>query len=101
MRIIWSPRAVSEYESLLEFIAEDSPQNALLVEERILKSVGLLTDFQFGQTGPVPGSYKHYIQNTSHFVVYRFKGKDTLEIIALIHSSRDWTLINWAKNYDV
>ena len=101
MRIVWSPRAIGEYEGLLEFIAEDSPQNALLVEERILKTVTLLTEFQFGLTGPVPGTHKHYIPNTSHFVVYRFTGNDTLEIIALIHSSRDWTLINWSKANEV
>lgn len=100
MRIVWSPRALKDYEDILAFIAEESPQNALLVEERILKSVALLTNFQFGQAGPVSGTYKHLIPKSSHFVVYRFRGKDALEIIALVHTARDWTLMKWIDTPD-
>ena len=89
-RISWSPRSLDDLEALLEFIADDSPQNTELVRCRILKAVDLLTGFQFGQEGPIPGTYRLYIQKTSYFLIYRFKGENELEVVAFYHSSRDW-----------
>ena len=89
-RITWSPRALDDLSDLLEFIAEDSYQNATLVRDRIAKSVEVLTDFQFGQEGPIPNTYRLYIPKTSYFLIYRFRDTEELELIAFYHSSRDW-----------
>ena len=89
-RITWSPRALRDYEDLLHFIAEENPANAILVRDRILHSVELLTEFQFGQAGPLPNTFRHYIPKTSHFLIYRLKQADQLEIVAFRHAASDW-----------
>ncbi len=89
-RIIWTEPAAEDFESLLRFIAETSLANAHLVKERIEHSVELLTEFQFGLPGPRPGTLKHFVPHTSHFIVYRFPDAQTLEVVRIIHASRDW-----------
>ncbi len=89
-RITWSPLALDDFESLLVFIAEQSPANAALVRGRIIKSVEVLTDFQFGQEGPIPDTYRLYIPKTSYFLIYRFVVANKLEIVAFRHASSDW-----------
>ena len=97
MRVVWSPRALEDASSALAFIDQERPHNALLVRERVSKSIALLTSSQYGQPGPVAGTFKVFVHKTSHFLVYRFAGKDTLEIVAFIHAARDWTAIDWER----
>jgi plasmid stabilization system protein ParE len=91
MKIVWADSAVTDYERLIGFIAEESPNNARLVQERIRQTIGLLRDFQFRQAGPLPDTFRHYIQKTSYFVIYRLPDAGNLEILGFFHAARDWT----------
>jgi plasmid stabilization system protein ParE len=88
-RIEWSPQALDDFDELLAYIADQNPRNAELVRDRILKSVELLAEFQFGQDGPIPNTYRHFVPKTSYFVVYRNRDS-VLEIAAFCHASSDW-----------
>lgn len=91
MKIVWSPRGRADYKRLLGIIAADSPGNARLVQERINRTISLLSNFQFKQPGPRLDTFQHYIQKTSYFVIYKIRDEETLEIVAFFHSARDWT----------
>jgi plasmid stabilization system protein ParE len=95
MQVIWSQKASRDYIEILGYIAADSPANAQLVAERIDKTLKLLANAQFGQPGPLPGTFKHYIPRTSCFVVYRLKSGPRLEILHLAHAARNWGQMDW------
>lgn len=90
MKVVWSPRGRADYKRLLGFIAGDSPNNVFIVQQRISKTISLLTDFQFKQVGPRPNTFQQSIQKTSYFVIYKFSDEETLEIVAFFHAARDW-----------
>jgi plasmid stabilization system protein ParE len=69
-RIDWSERAVSDLESALAYIAEENPQNAKLVRDRIFNTLKHLESFSLGTAGP-KDTFKLYIPKTSYFVIFR------------------------------
>jgi toxin ParE1/3/4 len=97
MNIInWSERAVQDFESALNYIADDNPQNAILVRNRILNTVKHLESFNLGTPGPM-GSQKLYVPKTSYFVIFRREPNGNISIRAFVHTSMNWESINWDK----
>ncbi len=94
--ISWSERAVQDFERTLAYIADDNPQNAILVRNRILNTVKHLESFSLGTPGPNE-SLKLYIPKTSYFVIFRRDPDGNISIRAFVHSSMDWESINWDK----
>ena len=94
MKLAWSETAKADYLNLLSYIAAESPASASIVQGRIERAVALLADFRLGTPGPRPGTFKFYIPKTSYFAVYRILPDDTVLLLALIHSSRDWMRAN-------
>ncbi|MBI4908611.1 MAG: type II toxin-antitoxin system RelE/ParE family toxin [Acidobacteria bacterium] len=90
MKIIWSRRAIRHLVALRHHIAKDSPDNAALVADRILKSVDLLTTQpQVGRPGRVPGTRELIISGTPYVIPYRVR-KESLELIAVFHGRQRW-----------
>ena len=55
MKIVWSPTAVSDLESIRSYIAEDNPTAARKVATRIKDAVNRLVNFPLsGRAGRVP-----------------------------------------------
>ena len=94
--ITWTERAVQNFESALSYIADDNPQNAVLVRNRILNTVKHLESFNLGTPGP-KGTFKLYVPKTSYFVIFRREPSGNISIRAFIHTSMDWERINWDK----
>ena len=96
MRIDWSERAVSDFELAIAFIAEESPQNAQLVKDRIFNTLKLLESFTLGTVGPKE-TLKLFIPRTPYFVIFRRNAKGDISIRAFLHTSQDWGKIDWDK----
>lgn len=94
--VSWTERAVQDFEAALSYIADNSPQNAMLVRNRILNTVAHLESFNLGSTGP-KGSFKIYVPKTSYFVIFRREQNGNISIRAFIHTSMDWESISWDK----
>jgi plasmid stabilization system protein ParE len=90
MRLMWAETAKKDYKNLLTYIANENPQNALLVQKRIEKSLSLLPDFRVGTPIGSSNLVAYYIPKTSYFVVYKHTDSDAVLLLAFIHSSRDW-----------
>lgn len=88
-KIIWSPRAASNFEDICKYIARDSEYYAALFAKRIMSIVKAIP--QFPRAGRIVPEYgdidlreKIY---ENYRIVYRLKG-EFVEIVAICHSAR-------------
>jgi len=90
MRLEWSTFAVEDRNTIFGYIDADSPQAAILVDERIESHVEQLIDFPLmGRPGRIEGTRELVIQRTPYIAVYRLTG-DTILILRLLHGARMW-----------
>ena len=93
--IIWSRTARTDLRTQLEYIGQQSPKNAAIVGRRIAERVTKLAHMPAGHRGRVEGTFEVVVQLTSLILVYRVLEKDRLQIVRLIHASRDWQAGEW------
>jgi plasmid stabilization system protein ParE len=75
------------------YIANDSPQNAKAVIERIEQSINTLCVHPYlGRLGRVEGTQEFVIVRTPFIVVYR-PHKTTLWILSVLHTSKKYPFI--------
>ena len=85
----WSPEAVTDLESIRDFIARDSEHYALLVIQRLVVAVERLAEF------PTTGRFVPELTDQSlrelivgaHRVVYRLN-PDAVEVVTIFRTSR-------------
>jgi toxin ParE1/3/4 len=90
-RIVWSPQAIRDVESIRAFIAQDSPAYAELIAERLVFAVERLQEF------PESGRIVPERQNPAirevivppYRIVYRLRGR-FVEIATVFRSSRQF-----------
>jgi toxin ParE1/3/4 len=71
MAVIWSERAIADIQRIFDQIAKDSPQNALLVDDRINDQVLELGRFPgLGRKGRRKGTRELVIAKTPYIAVY-------------------------------
>ena len=87
--LFWSPRAISDVESIRDYIALDSPRYAELVVRRVIAAVEQLTAFpDSGRT--VPELNRPEIRELivrPYRVVYRHRS-GVVEIVTVFHAAR-------------
>ena len=90
MKIRWSPTAISDVQSIREYIARDSQRAAHRIAQQIKESVGRLRDFPlFGRVGRVPGTRELVIPGTPYIAAYRLD-PDEVVIAAVLHGRQRW-----------
>ena len=90
MKIRWSPTAVSDLESIRDYIAKDSPAAARKVARRIKESINRLRNFPLsGRAGRVPETRELVVPGTSYIAAYTIKGNKVL-IAAVLHGRQRW-----------
>ncbi len=90
MRIIWRRAALNDLESVREFIAQDNPQAAARVHAAIRAAVDPLADYpNLGRAGRVDSTRELIVVDLPYIIVYRV-AEDTVRILAVIHTSRQW-----------
>ena len=95
-RITWSKRASADYHAQLEFIAEDSPANADLVDKRLFATIEKLADRPMGRVGRVEGTYEKSVLKTSLIVAYLLED-GVIHIVRIIHTKRNWPEGEWPQ----
>ena len=88
-RVIWAPRALSDLEALLEYIARDAPASARRFGEKILSRIELLAEFpESGSLVPEDETetYREVFQG-SYRIIFRGE-KDLVIIVAIHHGAR-------------
>lgn len=90
MRIVWTARAKEKLQNILDHIADDDPQAALWVVDRIEDRVGGLCDFPHtGRIGRVDKTRELVIPGLPYIVVYTVS-KELVDIVTVRHTSQEW-----------
>lgn len=88
-KIIWSPRAASDFETICRYIAKDSKYYAALFAKRIIAIVKSIP--RFPRAGRVVPEYEDMRLREKVYenyrIVYRLKG-EFVEIVAICHSAK-------------
>ncbi len=90
MRIKWLRKALINLEQEAAYIANEDPEAARLVVQRIEYSVSLLADNPaLGRVGRVPGTRELLIPNTRYIIPYRVRPRlQQIEILRVFHLAR-------------
>jgi len=90
VKIEWSTTAISDLESIREYIANDSPKAARKVAKKIKDAVNRLSNFPLsGRAGRVPETRELVIPGTSYVAAYIIQSDEVL-IAAVLHGRQDW-----------
>ena len=88
-RIIWSPNASDDLESICEYIAIDSKYYARLFAKQVIKAIERL--IVFPESGRIVPEYNlrniREIIYQNYRIVYRVKS-ETVEIVTIVHGAR-------------
>jgi len=89
--IIWAPSALDDVESIAEYIARDSAEQAYLFVRRLFNAVNRLQDSPFlGRVIPEIGSADcREIIYGAYRIMYRIE-KDQVWVTGVIHGTQDW-----------
>jgi addiction module RelE/StbE family toxin len=90
MKLEWSILAQADRDAIFDCIEADSPQAAIVVDERIREHVGSLVRFpELGRPGRIDGTRELVISRTPYLAAYRIRG-NTVRILRVLHGSRRW-----------
>ncbi|MDR3544073.1 MAG: type II toxin-antitoxin system RelE/ParE family toxin [Desulfosporosinus sp.] len=90
MRLVWSQHATDDRLAIFMWIAQDDPQAAANVDERIEEAARRLIDFpNSGRLGRIEGTKEIVIARTPYVAPYQLVG-DTVRILRVIHGARMW-----------
>jgi toxin ParE1/3/4 len=90
MKIRWSPIAVSDLESIRDYIARDHPSAAHKVANKIKESVKRLENFPLsGRAGRVQGTRELVVPGTSYIAAYTIQSNEIL-IASVLHGRQRW-----------
>lgn len=90
MDIIWSARARQHLREITAYIAQDNPDAADRMAERILAATERLSAHpHLGRPGRIDGTRELVVGGTPYIVPYRVRG-DRVNIIAVLHGKRQW-----------
>lgn len=90
MQVKWLRTALKNLDDEAAYIAQEDPQAAQMVVQRIVQTITLLRDNpSLGHPGRVPGTHELVIPNTRYIVPYRVRPRlQRIEILRVFHTSR-------------
>ncbi|CAE6826772.1 type II toxin-antitoxin system RelE/ParE family toxin [Paraburkholderia haematera] len=90
MRLEWSAFAIEDRDAIFDYIEEDSPRAAVVVDDRIRTQVRQLLQFpETGRLGRIEGTRELVISRTPYIAAYRITG-DTVRILRVLHGAQLW-----------
>lgn len=90
MKIVWSQHALRDLMEVEAFVADDKPEAARRLAQKIYLSVSQLSEFpEAGRPGRRPGTREVIVAGTPYWVPYRIR-KRGIEVIAVLHGRRKW-----------
>ena len=91
-KVIWSPTAYRDIDSIAEYIARDSIDRASLFVIELIKKTVMLEKFpRAGRTIPeMKDRTKREIIYGSYRIMYRILKNEDVRITGIVHAARDW-----------
>ena len=97
-RVEWSRDAIDDIKTQAAYIAQDSYAAAIRVAKALQEIGEKLGAFSTGRPGRTAGTYEKSVPRLPYVIVYAIRGTDTgetLTILRVIHSARDWPGGGW------
>jgi addiction module RelE/StbE family toxin len=88
-QVIWTPKALDDFESLLSYIAQDAPAAAYRFAQKVVRRVELLADHPLMGSYVAEDSTRTYreIRQGNYRILYR-SDADRVYIVAFHHAAR-------------
>ncbi|CAE6849821.1 hypothetical protein LMG22931_07646 [Paraburkholderia nemoris] len=81
---------MEDRDAIFDYIEEDSPHAAVVVDDRIRVQIRQLLQFpETGRPGRIEGTRELVISRTPYIVAYRITG-DTVRILRVLHGAQLW-----------
>jgi addiction module RelE/StbE family toxin len=91
LNINFTPEAIADLNAIHGYIAQDNARAADSVIQRILQAVAVLENFPLlGRPGQVEETREFSISNLPYFAVYEIADETRIEIIAIMHTARQY-----------
>ncbi|RZL37358.1 MAG: type II toxin-antitoxin system RelE/ParE family toxin [Rubrivivax sp.] len=89
MKVLWTLSAEQDRADIIDFIAQDNPLAAILMDEVFSAAVRRLAEHPLlGRAGQIPGT-RELIAHKSYRLVYEVRA-ETVWILTLMHTARLW-----------
>ena len=90
MRLEWSPLALEDRDEIFDYIAQNSPQAAVAVDDRIRERIASLVKFpKSGRLGRIKGTRELIINRTPYIAAYRILD-NAVRILRVLHGTQLW-----------
>ncbi len=97
--VVWSNSARDDYLAIIGYIAQENPDAAARVANRIDEAAAALSGFATGRVGRVNGTYEKVLPGLPYILAYeivtRPQGGEMVAILHVIHGARDWPAGQW------
>jgi plasmid stabilization system protein ParE len=92
MKVVWTDEAISEVETIIEYIAIDNPDVAVTLAVRIFQFTDdiLSNNPKIGRPGRT-GDTREFVVHSSYIVAYKLHTAH-IEILTVRHTTRLWPL---------
>ncbi|NJM30294.1 MAG: type II toxin-antitoxin system RelE/ParE family toxin [Rhizobiales bacterium] len=97
-KVLWAPRAKSDYGMQLAYIAGQDPRAAQLVKERLDAAVGKIAENPLGRPNRVAGYLERSVPKTSLVIALELLPDGSVGITRIIHTARDWPANRWPSD---
>ncbi|MDO9335031.1 MAG: type II toxin-antitoxin system RelE/ParE family toxin [Caulobacter sp.] len=90
MKVVWSEVAAHDLDEQIRFIAQDSVEAALRIEDRIVERVASLAEHpESGRPGKVIGTRELVVTRTAFVAVYTLSNNE-ITIARVLHGAQRW-----------
>lgn len=90
MKIEWSWFAVKDRADIFDYIEQDDPRSAIVVDELIMEQTAKLARYpECGRPGRIEGTHELVINKTQFIVAYRIQ-KGVVRILRVLHGAQAW-----------
>jgi plasmid stabilization system protein ParE len=98
----WSDEALNEYDAAVAYLRERNPAAALRCVDALDAAIAGLARRNTGRPGRVSGTFEKSLPKWRYIIAYQIlpdeRGAETLYIVHIIHTSRDWPKGEWPKS---
>lgn len=90
MTVRWTERAEADLDHLSGYIARDSVEAALAMQDRLLAAAGTLAQLpERGRRGRIAGTRELVVTGTPYFLVYHVREEEVF-VLHVVHGAEDY-----------
>ena len=94
----WSTDALTDLSKQLAYIAAENPSAARRIADTIDDTALALGEMPIGRPGRVTSTYEKLVTDLPYILIYAIaqgSGEETVAIIRVIHTAREWSAEKW------